>query len=352
MSGADARARRSWPDRGEGDARMNRQIVLKKRPVGMPRPGDFALQDVPIPEPGDGEVLTRTLWLSLDPYMRGRMNEGPSYAAPVHLGGVMVGGTVGAVVASRDPRFSPGDVVLGSAGWREYAALPGRTLRKLDPAAAPVSSALGVLGMPGMTAYVGLLDLGRPREGETVVVSAASGAVGSVVGQIAKIKGCRAVGVAGGPEKCRYVVETLGFDACADHRAPGLGEALARACPKGVDVYFENVGGAVQEAVWPLLNQFARVPVCGLIAQYNDAAPRPGPSMWSVLRKRLSLRGFIVSDHAERSDDFTRDMSGWVRQGRVKYREAVVEGLERAPAAFIGLLQGRNFGKLIVRVAS
>jgi NADPH-dependent curcumin reductase CurA len=331
---------------------VNRQIVLKKRPVGMPTPADFALEDGPIPEPADGEVLTRTLWLSLDPYMRGRISDAPSYASPVAVGGVMVGGTVGAVVSSRDPAFSPGEIVLGSGGWRQYAALPGRSLRKLDPALAPVSSALGVLGMPSMTAYVGLLDLGRPREGETVVVSAASGAVGSVVGQIGKIKGCRAVGVAGGPEKCRYVVETLGLDACVDHRAPGLGDALARACPNGVDVYFENVGGAVQEAIWPLLNMFARVPVCGLIAQYNDASPRPGPSMWSVLRKRLDVRGFIVSDHADRFKDFQRDMSGWVRQGRVKYREDVVEGLERAPDAFIGLLQGRNFGKLIVRVAS
>jgi NADPH-dependent curcumin reductase CurA len=202
-----------------------------------------------------------------------------------------------------------------------------------------------------MTAYVGLLDIGGPRAGETVAVSAASGAVGSVAGQIARIKGCRVVGVAGGEPKCRYVVDELGFDACVDHRAPGLGDALARACPNGVDVYFENVGGAVQAAVWPLLNDFARVPVCGLIAQYNDAEPRPGPSLTSVLTKRLSVRGFIVSDHSDRWDDFYRDVSGWIRAGRIKYREDVVDGLERAPEAFIGLLQGRNFGKLLVRVA-
>jgi len=331
---------------------LNRQIVLHSRPTGPPTAANFALVERPMPEPGDGDVLTRTLWLSLDPYMRGRMNDAKSYASPVALGEVMVGGTVGEVVASRDPRFSAGDIVLGSGGWQAYAVLPGRSLRKLDPGLAPISSALGVLGMPGMTAYVGLLDLGRPRAGETVVVSAASGAVGSVVGQIAKLKGCRAVGVAGGAEKCRYVVDTLGLDACVDHRAPGLDEALARACPNGVDVYFENVGGAVQQAVWPLLNQFARVPVCGLIAQYNDPAPRPGPSLWWVLRKRLAVSGFIVSDHPGRSEDFLRDMSAWVREGRVRYREDVIEGLERAPEAFIGLLEGRNFGKLIVRVAS
>jgi len=329
----------------------NRQIVLKSRPVGMPTVEDFAMVDSPVPEPGDREVLSRALWLSLDPYMRGRMSDQRSYASPVPLGGVMVARTVSRVIESRDPGFAPGDVVLGPGGWQDYAALPAASLRKLDPAAAPVSTALGVLGMPGLTAYVGLLDIGRPREGETVVVSAASGAVGSVVGQIARIKGCRVVGVAGGPAKCRYVVEELGFDACADHRAPGLGEALAQACPKGVDVYFENVGGAVQQAVWPLLNDFARVPVCGLIAQYNDPEPRPGPNLSSVLTKRLTVRGFIVSDHSDRWDAFYRDMSAWVQEGRIKYREDVVEGLERAPEAFIGLLQGRNFGKLLVRVS-
>jgi NADPH-dependent curcumin reductase len=330
----------------------NRQIVLKSRPVGMPTGADFAMVESPVPEPGDREVLTRALWLSLDPYMRGRMSDRKSYAVSVPLGGVMVARTVSRVIESRDPGFAPGDIVLGPGGWQDYAALPAASVRKLDPALAPVSTALGVLGMPGMTAYVGLLEIGRPRAGETVVVSAASGAVGSVVGQIARISGCRVVGVAGGPPKCRYVVEELGFDACADHRAPGLGDALARACPSGVDVYFENVGGAVQQAVWPLLNDFARVPVCGLIAQYNDTEPPPGPSLTSVLTKRLTVRGFIVSDHGDRWDDFNRDVSAWVREGRIKYREDVVEGLERAPEAFVGLLQGRNFGKLLVRVAS
>jgi NADPH-dependent curcumin reductase len=330
----------------------NRQIVLKSRPEGLPTPANFALVESGIPEPGDHEVLIQTLWLSLDPYMRGRMAAAKSYATPVPVGGVMVGGTVGRVLASRDPRFVPGDLVVGPGGWQEYAAVSARAARKVDPTVAPVSTALGVLGMPGMTAHVGLLDIGQPRSGETVVVSAASGAVGSVAGQIAKIKGCRAVGIAGGSRKCEYVVNTLGLDACVDHTAPNLPEALAGACPRGVDVYFENVGGAVQEAVWPLLNDFARIPVCGLIAQYNDTVPRPGPSFRSVLSKRLTVRGFIVGDHPARWDDFYRDVSAWVLDGRIKYREDIIEGLERAPEAFIGQLQGRNFGKLLVRVAS
>jgi NADPH-dependent curcumin reductase CurA len=329
---------------------INRQIVLRRRPVGMPTTENFAMVESAVPQPGEGEVLTRTLYLSLDPYMRGRMSDAKSYAAPVEVGGVMVGQTVGEVVASRDPEFAPGDIVTGFGNWQEYAVLPAKALRKVNPALGPVTTALGVLGMPGMTAYVGLLDIGQPRPGETVVVSAASGAVGSLVGQIAKLKGCRAVGVAGGPEKCRYVVEELGLDACVDHRAPALRQALADACPAGIDVYFENVGGAVQEAVWPLLNPFARVPICGLIAQYNDTGP--GPELLSVLRKRLTLRGFIVSDHSARQADFLRDVSAWLRSGQIKYREDIVEGLERAPEALIGLLQGRNFGKLIVRVAT
>jgi NADPH-dependent curcumin reductase CurA len=329
----------------------NRQILLKSRPAATPSLANFELAERPVPQPADGEVLTRTLFLSLDPYMRGRMSDARSYATPVAVGGVMTGQTVGRVVTSRDPRFTEGDIVLGYGGWQDYAVLPGKTLRQLDPASAPVSTALGVLGMPGRTAYIGLLDIGKPKPGETVVVSAASGAVGSVVGQIAKIKGCRVVGIAGGPDKCRYVVEQLGFDACVDHRGPNLRDELAEACPKGVDVYFENVGGPVQQAVWPLLNDFARVPVCGLIAQYSTTEPTPGPAMRSVLTKRLTIRGFIVSDHPERMDDFLRDMSTWVREGRIKYREDIVDGLERAPEAFIGLLQGKNFGKLLVRVA-
>ncbi len=331
--------------------RINRQILLKSRPEGAPGLDNFELTATPVPEPGDGEVLMRTLYLSLDPYMRGRMSAAKSYATPAAVGQPMVGGTVGEIVESRHPDYAVGDIVVGRGGWQDYAILRGAELRKLDPAAAPVSIALGVLGMPGMTAYVGLLEIGQPKPGETVVVAAASGAVGSVVGQIARIKGCRAVGIAGGADKCRFVADELGFDACVDHRAPDLAQRLAAACPDGVDVYFENVGGAVQQTVWPLLNDFARVPVCGLIAQYNATAAVPGPDMITVLRKRLLVRGFIVSDFATKQADFLRDVGEWVRTGRLKYREDIVDGLENAPASFLGLLQGRNFGKLLVRVA-
>jgi len=280
------------------------------------------------------------------------MNDAKSYAKPAELGQPMVGGTVSEVVASRNAKFAAGDIVLAYAGWQDYALSDGAGLRKLDAKAAPLSTALGILGMPGMTAYCGLLEIGKPLPGETVVVAAASGAVGSAVGQIAKLKGARAVGVAGGSEKCRFVVEALGFDACIDHRAPDLAAQLAAACPRGVDVYFENVGGAVQQAVWPLLNDFARVPVCGVIAQYNATGSSPGPDIATILRKRLLVRGFIVWDFAVKQGDFLRDMAAWIREGRVKYREDIVEGLEQAPQAFLGLLEGKNFGKLVVKVAA
>jgi NADPH-dependent curcumin reductase len=332
-------------------ASVNRQVVLKSRPDGIPGLDNFALTQAAIPEPGEGEVLMRTLYLSLDPYMRGRISAAKSYAKPAAVGEPMVGGTVGQIVASRHPKYAVGDIVQGYGGWQEYALSNGTGLRKLDPAAAPVSTALGVLGMPGMTAYVGLGEIGQPKPGETVVVAAASGAIGAVVGQIAKIRGCRAVGIAGGADKCRYVADTLGFDACVDHRAPDFRDALAAACPAGIDVYFENVGGAVQQTVWPLLNDFARIPVCGLIAQYNLTTPMPGPDMFTVLRKRLLLRGFIVWDFAARQGDFLREAGEWVRSGRLKYREDIVDGLENAPAAFLGMLQGKNFGKTLVRVA-
>jgi NADPH-dependent curcumin reductase CurA len=329
---------------------MNRQIVLKSRPTGAPSAANFELVERPVPEPGEGEILVRHSWISLDPYMRGRMSDAKSYAKPVGVGEVMTAGTVGEVVKSRHPGFREGDVVQLQGGWQDYTVSNGKGVRKIDPAAAPVSTALGILGMPGMTAYMGLLEIGRPKPGDTVVVSAASGAVGSVVGQIAKIKGARAVGIAGGEAKCRYVTEELGFDDCVDHRAPDFAERLARACPNGIDVYFENVGGAVQATVWPLLNDFARVPVCGLIAQYNDTTPRPGPDMFSVLRKRLAIRGFIVRDFADKAADFRRDVAQWIRDGKLKYREDVVEGLEKAPEAFLGLLKGENFGKLVVKL--
>src|SRR6478752_4058381 len=304
---------------------VNRQILLKSRPEGAPSLGNFELMEGPMPEPGEGEVLMRIVYLSLDPYMRGRMSGAKSYATPAGIGEPMVGGTIGKIVKSRNPKYSVGDIVLGYGGWQEYALSNGSGLRKLDPTVAPVSTGVGVLGMPGMTAYVGLLEIGKPKPGETVVVAAASGAVGSAVGQIAKIKGARAVGVAGGAAKCRFVTEELGFDACIDHRASDFAAQLAAACPRGVDVYFENVGGAVQQAVWPLLNDFARVPVCGVIAQYNATAPSPGPDIATVLRKRLLVRGFIVWDFAAKEPDFLRDVAAWIREGRLKYREDVVE---------------------------
>jgi NADPH-dependent curcumin reductase len=336
---------------------QNRRIVLASRPVGEPRDENFRVEAVPVPEPGPGQVLARTLWLSLDPYMRGRMSDAKSYAKPVGIGEVMTGGTVGEVVRSNDPKFKPGDIVLGMGGWQEYAPMDARELRKLDPDAAPLSTNLGVLGMPGMTAYTGLLNIGQPKPGETVVVAAATGPVGSLVGQIAKMKGCRAVGIAGGPEKCGALLEEFGFDAAVDHRASDFPEKkIKAACPTGIDVYFENVGGAVWEAVFPLLNDFARIPVCGLIANYNmtelPAGPDRTPQLFrAVLTKRLTIRGFIVWDFAAQAREFATEVGGWLRAGQIKYREDVVEGLENAPRAFMGLLKGKNFGKLVVRVA-
>jgi NADPH-dependent curcumin reductase len=333
------------------------RILLAARPVGEPEKSDFRIEEMPVPVPGPGQMLLRTLWLSLDPYMRGRMSDAPSYAKPVEIGQVMEGRTVSEVVASNRQGFAAGDIVLSPHGWQSHAVSEGKGVRKIDPALAPVSTALGVLGMPGMTAYTGLLDIGRPQAGETVVVSAASGAVGSAVGQIAKIKGARTIGIAGGADKCRYVVDELGFDACIDHRGGELAARLKAACPNGIDVYFENVGGAVFEAVFPLLNDFARVPVCGQIASYNltelpAGSLRTSALLRATLTKRLTIRGFIVFDFAARHNDFLRDMAGWVREGRIKYREDVVDGLAKAPRALIGLLRGENFGKLLVRVAA
>lgn len=338
-------------------ATTNRRVLLRSRPVGEPRLTDFEIVDAPRPVPGEGEILCRTIYLSLDPYMRGRMNDVKSYTAPVELGQAMVGGTVSEVVKSRHPGFAPGDVVLGYGGWQTYhvaraGATPGPFgPLKLDPRVAPVSTALGVLGMPGMTAYVGLLDLGQPKAGETVVVSAAAGAVGSIVGQLARIKGCRAVGVAGAQAKCDYVVKELGFDACVSYRSPDLFAALRDACPRGIDVYFDNVGGDVFKTVLRLVNPFARIPLCGLVSQYNATELPPGPNLGPVLVNRVTIRGFIVSDHVDRMPSFLADMAGWVRAGQVRYREDVVEGLDQAPRAFIGLLRGENLGKMLVRVA-
>jgi NADPH-dependent curcumin reductase CurA len=337
-------------------APKNRQILLAARPRGEPTLENFNLVETEIPEPGPGQMLLRTIYLSLDPYMRGRMNAGPSYARAVEVGEVMEGRSVGEVVKSNLPQYRPGDIVFGGAGWQDYSLADGKSVRKLDPALAPITTALGVLGMPGLTAYTGLLNIGQPKPGETLVVAAASGPVGSVVGQIAKIKGCRVVGIAGGEAKCRYVREELGFDACLDHREPGLAERLKAACPKGIDVYFENVGGAVFDAVLPLLNDFARVPVCGIIAHYNATELPPGPDrvpllLHNILVKRLTLRGFIVTDFGKQFPEFLTDMSGWLREGRIKYREDISDGLEIAPRELIGLLKGENFGKKIIRVS-
>jgi NADPH-dependent curcumin reductase CurA len=336
---------------------LNQRVLLASRPEGLPRPENFRIVQEPVPTPADGQLLLEILYLSLDPYMRGRMDDAKSYAKPVDVGAVMEGGTVARVVASRRAGYAVGDIVLSHLGWQRYALSDGENLRKLDPALAPPSTALGVLGMPGFTAWAGLLQIGRPAPGETVVVAAASGAVGSVVGQVARIKGARAVGIAGGAEKCAFVRDVLGFDAVVDHRAPDFAAQLAAACPDGIDVYFENVGGKVWDAVFPLLNDFARVPVCGLISQYNEVPQAaPGPDrlalvMRGVLNKSLTLRGFIQREFADLRPAFLQEAQQWIADGRLRYREDIVEGLENAPAAFIDLLQGRNFGKLVVKVA-
>jgi NADPH-dependent curcumin reductase CurA len=306
---------------------------------------------VALPQPGAGEVLVKNAFLSLDPYMRGRMNDGKSYAARQELGEVMIGGTVGEVVESRNPKFAAGDKVLGMLGWQQYGLSDGKGLNKIDASRVPVSAYLGVLGMPGVTAWVGLLDLCQPKAGETVVVSAASGAVGSVVGQIAKLKGCRAVGIAGGKAKCDYVVKELGFDACVDYKAGALNDGLKAALPDGVDCYFENVGGEILDAVLRRMNAFSRIAVCGLISQYNATEPYGVKTFQSVLTNRIKVQGFIVSDRMELWAKALPELIGWVAAGKIKYRESVAEGIENAPAAFIGLLKGENFGKQLVKLA-
>jgi len=332
------------------------QIRLVRRPVGEPRDEDFEFATVELPPLAEGEVLLRTLYLSLDPYMRGRMSAAKSYAAPVELGHVMVGATVSEVVESRSERRTPGDIVLAYSGWQTHAVADARATRKLDPSGPPVSTALGVLGMPGFTAYAGLLEIGRPQPGETVVVAAATGPVGSAVGQIARIKGARAVGIAGGPDKVRALTEDFGFDAALDHRSPTFREELAEATPDGIDVYFENVGGMVAHEVTRRLNTYARVPVCGLVANYNLHEVPSGPDqlpgfMSQVLTRSLTIRGFIQDEFVPTHHEaFVRDMGEWVSSGAVRYREDVVTGLDNTIEAFRGLLTGRNFGKLVVKV--
>lgn len=335
----------------------NQQIRLASRPHGEPSPDNFEQVEGEVASPRPGEMLLRAIYLSLDPYMRGRMNAGKSYARPVKIGEVMEGRAVAQVVASNLPDYQVGEfVVNNSHGWQEYAVSSGAGVYKIDRSAGPLSYALGVLGMPGLTAYTGLANIGQPKPGETLVVAAASGAVGSVVGQIGRIQGCRVIGIAGGSAKCRYVQEELGFDACLDHHEPNLADRLQAACPQGIDVYFENVGGQVFEAVLPLLNEFARVPVCGLIAHYNATGLPPGPDhlpqlMHLTLTKRLTLRGFIVWDFASQWPQFLADMGQWLREGRMKYKEDITAGLENAPRELIGLLRGENFGKKIIRIS-
>jgi hypothetical protein len=338
---------------------LSRQWTLASRPVGAPTPGNFRWVETELPAPRDGEVLARVRYLSLDPYMRGRMSEGASYAQPVPIGGVMEGETIAEVIESRSDRFKPGDVVSGRGGWQSHWVLPAAELRPLPPMPFPLSYHLSLVGMPGLTAYTGLMRIGQPKAGETVCVAAASGAVGAVVGQIAKRLGCRAVGIAGGKAKCDFVVGELGFDACLDHHDPDLKAGLKAAAPGGIDIYFENVGGKVWEAVVPRLNDFARVPVCGLIAGYNAKSREElatdmlmAELMRMILVKRFRIEGFIVSDYwAEMMPKFAADMARWQSEKPFAYREDMTQGLENAPAAFIGLLKGENFGKAVVRVS-
>ena len=331
----------------------NRQILLAKRPPGTPEESDFELVEAPMPTPGEGEVLVRSIYLSLDPYMRGRMRDVKSYAPPLPIGGVMEGGMVGEVVESKNPAFKAGDFVEERLGWQEYGVSDGSGLRKLDPAVAPISTANGVLGMPGMTAYFGLLEVGEPKAGDTVLVSAASGAVGALVGQIAKIKGCRAVGIAGSDEKCRYVVEELGFDDAFNYKTagPDLNAAIVKSCPDGVDVYFDNVGGKILDAVLRHIRLHARVVICGMISEINLTEPELAPrATRALLVNRARMQGLIVFDWVDRYREGIEQMAAWLKSGELKYKEDIVKGLENAPKAFIGLLRGENFGKLLVRV--
>lgn len=338
-------------------ADINRRIVLAKRPVGLPDESTLRLEEAPVPQAGAGQMLLRTMFLSLDPYMRGRMSDAKSYARPVQIGEVMTGQVVAEVVTSDLAGFAPGDKVLSGSGWQDYALSDGTGVMNLGRDPRNPSWSLGILGMPGYTAYAGLLKIGEPKPGETVVVAAASGPVGATVGQIARRIGCRVVGIAGGPGKCAHVTETLGFDACIDHRSADFERQLSEACPDGIDVYFENVGGKVLYAVLPLLNPFARVPVCGVVSWYNLPGPPEGPDrgpqiMSTILKMKVKMQGFIIFDSfpAVTHDEFVRDMTAWLAEGAIRYREHLVEGLEAAPAALNDLLVGRNFGKVVVRV--
>lgn len=328
----------------------NIQVLMKQHPTGWVQESDFEIADRPIPQPGPGQVLVRNIWLSLDPYMRGVMDPGRSYLAKIKPGDAMIGGTVGQVMQSDNPKFPVGAYVIGSFGWQAYGVSDGAGLRVVDPKIAPLSAWLGVLGMPGVTAHYGLMEIGKPKAGETVVVSAASGAVGATVGQIAKLKGCRVVGVAGGQAKCDYVVKELGFDACIDYKAADMEAQFKAATPDRVDVYFENVGGKIMEMVFARLNTFARVPLCGIISQYNLTEPEGFTGLRHVLVNRATITGFIISDHLPYWPGAIGELAGWLQAGKLKFRESVAEGLPNAPAAFIGMLAGKNFGKQLVRI--
>jgi len=327
-----------------------RSVVLKRRPRGEPGAADFEIEEDTIPVPGAGEVVTRTIWLSIDPYMRGRLREEQTYAVAIQIGEVMTGETVGEVVASNHPGFVVGDIVVGARGWQTHTLSHGDRLVKIERDAAPLSAYLGVLGMPGATAYAGITEICKPKAGETVVISAASGAVGSVAGQLAKRAGARVVGIAGGSEKCLWVQDSLGFDACVYHRSHDLRVELKAECPNGIDAYFENVGGEVQAAVFEQLNPFARVAMCGMVSQYNEAVFPPGPNLGFVVGKRVTIQGFIVSDRPERLTEWRMLAAPLVADGGLIYREDVHDGLERAPDALVAILSGGNFGKLLVRV--
>jgi hypothetical protein len=327
---------------------LNKQVLLASRPQGGATEQNFRIVEAPVAKPGPGEVLIKNEWLSLDPYMRGRMSDAKSYVPPAQLGEVMVGQTVGEVIESQDPRFKPGDKVLTQLGWQLYGAAKGSELTPIDTKRAPASYYLGILGMPGITAWFGLSEIGQPKAGETVVVSAASGAVGSVVGQLAKIKGCRAVGIAGGKAKCDYVVQELGFDACVDYKAGHLLDNLRKACPKGVDVDFENVGGEILDTLLRLMNRFSRIVVCGLIAEYNE--PYGYKALRSVLVNRIRMQGMIVFDWKDRYREALEALVRYHAEGKLKYRESVVHGIDNAPKGLIALLKGENFGKQLVKL--
>lgn len=333
---------------------INKQITLAARPVGLPKESDFKLLETPVPLPGANEFMLRVIYLSVDPYMRGRMNDVKSYAEPVKIGGVMVGGAVGKIMHSNHPDFHEGDLVEGQFGWQQYACSDGKGVRKIDPTLAPISTALGVLGMPGLTAYFGLLDICNPQAGETLVVSGAAGAVGSFVGQIGKIKGCRVVGIAGSDDKIDYLVNDLGFDAAFNYKTTDNYVAkLKELCPKGIDCYFDNVGGAITDAVFILMNPRARVSICGQISQYNLEKPEIAPRLLLALLlvKQARAEGFLVFQFAERYAEGLQQMAQWIKEGKLKYTETIEDGIENAPRAFISMLQGKNTGKQLVKVS-